>query len=78
MRSTRNGPAHGAFCSVGVTGYRLDSMPENRVSMLFLSQLRGQNLQGTQVVFPGVISFVLDLTPPRWKRWFGSAKTPES
>lgn len=45
----------------GLQGFRIRSMPGNRWSVLFLNQIRGQQLERTQVLFPGEKSFLLDL-----------------
>jgi len=70
----------------GLRGYHLRSTQENRWSVLFLNQVRGHDIERTQVLFPGESSFVLDVTPPSaaaspapakaatlswWQRWFG-------
>jgi hypothetical protein len=75
------------------TGYRIRSLPENHWSVLFLNQLRGHEVERTQVLFPGESSFLLELREPAaaapapearsgavpwWRRWFGGARTPGS
>lgn len=45
----------------GLQGFRIRSTPQNRWSVLFLNKLRGQQVERTQVLFPGESSFLLDL-----------------
>jgi hypothetical protein len=46
----------------GLQGYRIRALPEGTLSVLFLNNLKGQQVERMQVLFPGETSFLLDLT----------------
>lgn len=46
----------------GIHGYRIRALPQGKLSVLFLNQLRGQQADRVQVLFPGETSYLLDLT----------------
>lgn len=49
----------------GIEGYRIKALPEGKLSVLFLNEVNGREVERIAVLFPGETSFLLDLSELR-------------